>query len=371
MISLDDLTREPTEDETSQSVFNLLASAGFPVTAWQLGTPGRTLVELVGKFLSSLPLSIRQIAEMGLLSRSAGSWLTLYAQQRYGIDRAAAIFARGTLQLTNATAGTLTYDPQELIAASSTGKLFRNTGAISIAAGATASVTFEAEQPGYLYNVNAGSITKLATPHPGLTVTSPAIGTTGTWLTVYGADEESDDRLRTRCQGRWGELSLGSPDRAYQKWVLDASAQVTKVTVSTPGYGGIIRIRLAGPSGGVLSSVVDDVSDYLEGVTDGTLRRALCATLDIASASTLTIPITGTVTVSPGKIRTAKPAIEARLLAYFASIPIGGQVRAAQILEEIMVPAGVVDCALVTPAANIGLSTDQTAAASISLVYTT
>lgn len=371
MISLNDITREPTQDETSQTIFNLLGAVGFPVTAWQPGNPGRTFVELISKMLGSLPLSIRQVAEMGILARSAGAWCTLYAAQFYNVERQAAVFAVGTLRLANNSGSTKTYAAGELLATSSTGKLYRNVNAISIDDGDTLDDSWTAEQPGYAYNVNAGAITSLSTPIPGITITSPAVGTTGTWLTTYGAEEESDERLKLRCTGKWAEFALGSPDAAYTKWCLDASSQITAVTVSTPGYGGIIKIRLGGPAGGVPSSAVDAVNDLLDGTTDGRLRRALCATLDVASAVTLAIPVTGTVKVTKARKAAIPAEVETRLLAYFAAIPIGGEVKMAQIFEEIMTPVGVLDLTLLTPAVNVGLSADQKASLSLNLTYTT
>lgn len=371
MISLNDLTREPTQDETSQTIFNLLGGMGFPITAWQPGNAGRTLVELISKLLGSVPLSIRQIAEMSILSRSTGAWLTLYAAQFYQVERQSSVFAVGTLKLANNTGSTKTYVAGQLLAKSSTGKLFRNVAAFSVDNGATASVDWVAEQPGYSYNVGTGSITELSTPIPGISITSPAIGTTGTWLTTYGAEEESDERLRLRCSGKWGELALGSPDAAYTKWCLDASSQVTAVTVSTPGYAGIVRIRLGGPAGGVPSSAVDAVIDLLEGTSDGKLRRALCATLDVASAVTLAIPVSGTVKVTKARKAAIPAEVETRLLAYFAGISIGGEVRRAQIFEEIMTPVGVLDLNLLIPLSNVGLAADQKAKLQLNLTYTT
>lgn len=371
MLSLSDLVRVPTKDEVKQTTLNLLASFGFPVTSWQSGGAGRVLSELTGSLFTQLPLSVQQLAQSAFIESSSGDWLTLVAWQWYRIERLPNAITVGTLKLTNSTGSPITKQAEDLIARASTGALYRNTSTVTIPANSYITTEFQAEAPGYSYNVPATTINDLATPVPGLTVSSPAVGTTGTWITTLGADTESDESLRTRCKARWAELSYGPPVLAYEKWVREASNQVTKVTVDTPGYYGIVRIRLAGPLGAVSSGVVTAVSDYIDGVTDGKRRRALNATLDIASASGLTVPVTGVVTVKAKSKSKAEAQIVSNLVSMFANLPIGGEVIRHEIVEQIMGGEGVKDVSLTTPSVNVGLSPSQVAVLSYALTYNT
>lgn len=371
MLSLSDLVRVPTKDEVAQTTLNLLASFGFPVTSWQSGGAGRALVDLTASLFTNLPVSVQQIAQSAFLETSEKDWLTLVASEWYDVDRLPNALTIGQLKLTNSTGTPITKQAEELIARASTGALYRNTSAVIVPANGYLHAEFSAVAPGYSYNVPATTITELATPVPGLSVSSPAVGTTGTWITSLGADVESDESLRLRCRGRWAELSFGPPILAYEKWAREASNQVTKVTVGTPGYEGIVRIRLAGPLGAVESSVVDAVSDYINGVTDGKQRRALNATLDIQSAVGLTVPVSGVVTVRAKSKSKAEAQIVSNLVALFRDLPIGGEVVRHEIVEQIMGGEGVKDVSLTTPALNIGLSPSQVAVLSYGLIFNT
>jgi len=141
------------------------------------------------------------------------------------------------------------------------------------------------------------------------------------WISQAGADVESDDRLRVRCQDAWPTLSQTSstPAQALEGWALDASSQVTQALAQPDGtVPGQIDLYLAGPAGAVTADVVTAVDNACQphvGVSDS---------LVTASATTTTVAVAGKVYVKAGTVATAQAAGLKALAEYQAACPIGG-----------------------------------------------
>src|SRR5690606_26002806 len=142
---------------------------------------------------------------------------------------------------------------------------FTNTEAFTIPDGGSVQATVRAESAGSAFNVGNFTIQTLVTPLPGVTVSNPP-GSDGTWITVQGANEESDDSLRMRCRGKCMMIASRRPCNTYSFWALNASNEVTRVSVDArnPLGPGSLVVYLAGDDGPVSAEAVDEVDAALQ-----------------------------------------------------------------------------------------------------------
>lgn len=335
--TLEDLLAPQTSDEVLGVLLQRLAGQGFPVTTWQPGDMARTLLQLYAEGFADAGALLVAIASGGFVALSAGDWLTLCAKQVYGLDRTPALFTEGACVLAaTATSSGYTIVPGQLVAVSASGLRFFNTTGGNLAAGGTLSLTFQAETAGSAYNVSVGSITALATPLPGVTVSNPTIGTTGTWITSLGTDEETDASLEARCEARWPSLALVPTVDVFDLWAKAASAQVTRTKPLTDGaVAGQVDLYLAGSSGGVDAATVTAVQAYVDA------RILLTSTCVVASAVTEAIEVQATLYVRAGYEATAQAAAQVAVEAYISGSDINGTIYESDVVADLQNPTGV------------------------------
>jgi hypothetical protein len=211
----------------------------------------------------------------------------------------------------------------------------------------TLAIQVAAQSPGAAYNVPNNTITTITGGVlAGVTVNNPDPGT-GTWITSQGTDAESDSAYMLRCQQSWPSLGVGSPTAAYQLWsTLAEKAAGHTTTVSKTlvqqdtAIAGQINIYLAGASGSVAGSAVTDVTTYI------TLRVALPATINVASATNAVMTIGGQVTYYASVTTPAavQAAVNAALVTYIGSMAIGSDagITVKVSYEEVIAAIGSV-----------------------------
>lgn len=322
----------------------------FPATSWQPFSVPLSLVENDAAVSQDVYRLVSLIVAGGFTSTAAGPWLDLVAEQFFDLTRNPAVATQGYAVLTDAGgAGPFTISNNEIWALSASGLRFNSVGAYTLPASGTVTILLKAESPGASYNVGNNTIQKLVTALPGVTINNPDPGS-GSWITVQGANTESDQDLARRCRARWGSLGIGSPDAAYELWARTASASVTKTLarVSTT-VAGHVELYIAGTGGGVGPSVVTDVDNYVQP------RLPLCVTAEVQSATNEPITVEATVYVRAGYQAQAAIDCAANLTALFNDIPIGGTVYLSAIVEALMTPAGVRNVSVVDPVADVVL----------------
>jgi uncharacterized phage protein gp47/JayE len=354
-VALTDLIETRTKDEILTTLVGFLRLAGFPATAWQPGSVPRHLVETLASTGADTTALIRDIAKGGFLELAEGDWLTLLAASAYGEDRNAAVYAEGQIVLTDTGGAPYTFAAGDLVVESSAGKRYRNTTGGTLSASGTLTLNVIAESAGSTFNALTGSITSLVTAYPGVTVNNPAIGTTGTWLTTSGTDDETDDALRERCRAKWGSLGSGGSRDAYIYWARKASSQVTRVHVQEnyPSDGSV-GVFVAGST--VLpTTVVSDVQTYLD------TRRPLCVTATAYNCTAVTITLAGTVYYrATASEATVKTGVAAALTALASGrSPASGYVYRSEIIEAVMAVPGVINVALSTPSGDTAFAVGQ------------
>lgn len=378
-LSLAALLTPVTEQEALDLALSILDGLGFNVTSWQDGSVQRHLIQLLARLHSSLTITIQQIAEGGYNGLATGDWLTVLAESHFGNTRTAAVVTSGTFRL----ASTSTAPPQTITAGqlqiattatqSTNTVTYRNTTGGTLNPGGTLDLTFEAEVAGIAGNVPNNTTLYMWTPLVGVSVTNPPVGTTGTWISRTGVNEESDDKLTERNTSKWSTLSYAATDGSYKNWALAALSSIARVKVrsNNPFGPGTIDVVCAKASGGITgpytsaSTEAYTIYQYIEGLSDGVGRRPLNDVVSVNSASVKTIAVSGAVTVDAAyQATTTIAAIRQAVDDYFNALPIGGTIIPpastgvaifSEIVQAIAGLNGVIAVSLATPTANVAL----------------
>lgn len=369
-ISFSDLLKAKTAQAIYAEMLAGVAAAGVKVANWRTGGPYRTLLR-VGSVVAEQWYNVAQaFVASGFIDYATKDWLTLLCKSLFFEDRAPALFTAGTVTLTNAAgAGPYTVAAGGIIVATASGLRYRSTADVTVPASGTATIAVRAESPGSKYNVGANAIDSLITPTLlGLSASNPAAD----WIASAGADEETDERLRTRCKAKWGTLGTGSPAAAYVAWSFAASVETAKVGVNSNLHAGSfaaqwVTLILAGAGAPVSDQAVTDTIAYI------TPRIPVCTRLAVAKATTVTSSVAGTVYVRAAYNTAAtQGAIVAALDALAAATPIGGTVYLSKVIATIQdaVPGAVRNVVLSSPTADTSLTYAQVIGFSYTLAYT-
>ncbi len=316
--------------EARENILDIATGLGFNARSWQSGSIQRTFLEIFARVYADLSIGISQIAKGGYLYLAEGPWLHLKADSDYDNQVNLAVATQGTIVLTSAPlAPPHTIAIDDLVVSTESDITFRNKTGGTLNPGQTISLMFEAEVAGAGGNVAPNTITILKTALAGVTVTNPVLPSPATsWITRDGADQETDEELRTRCNTKWGTLGIG-PGMAYVHNARQASASVKRVYVdaTNPRGPGTLDVYLAGDSGPVSETIRQVVEDCLAGVTDGIDRVNTTADLEVAIPDAFAPAIAANVFILKQYDTPENRALITQARdAYVKRIPIGGDV---------------------------------------------
>lgn len=213
---------------------------------------------------------------------------------------------------------------------------FTNVSADTLVAGVAKAVLFESTLAGAQGNVGNGEIDTVSVDPLGDITCVNSAPSTGTWITSSGSDEQSDTLLRAECAAKWSTLGVGWTADAIEYLTLQAetSATITRVKVETNpgGVSGRVGVTVASAAGAVSGADVAVVQAYLDA------NRSLTSEIVVASATLLTVTITGVVYVPLAYVAAAQAAATRNLIALEGAVPIGGDDDAANAvqLEDIL-----------------------------------
>lgn len=372
--TLADLLDPPDETALTTTMLAALTSVGFPVTSWPSGGAGRTLVQAFARVLADALGLVGNVARGSLLDLapgtdpgSPGDWLTLFALSNYGLTRRAAASAVVKVRLAAASgAGPYTITPGQLWALSTTGRRYNsaNTGSVTVTAGpSTVDIELRAESPGAAYNLGLGAALTLETPLPGVTVLSiESSSGSGTAMVTAGTDQERDAALRARCRSRWATIGLQHTADAYDALArqvpsvgdpLVSLVTRTKVDDTNPRGAGTVNVWIAGEAGPLDAPEEAAVDAYLQD------RKSVTADLQVQNATA--VPVNVTATIYARNNSDASDEAEERVTNAINAVAIGGTVYRAQLLEELMTPAGVFNAVISSPTGDTALDPDEVA----------
>lgn len=328
VFTLAQLTTPLTRAEVEAKIYEVIALRGTSTTSWKPGAVVRTMITACAIILSAFSELTALIARSGFLELASKQWLALVAWYVYGVEKEYATFAAGEVTLTNAGGGIYTIDPGDLIVRNpTTGKQYRNTSPIDLAALATLAVPVQAIEAGSSSSSGPHTITEFLTPLLGVTVDNA--------LALVGRDDEEDPALRARCSEKLGSLSPMGPWDAYSYAARNATRPdgskvgVTRVRTVKDDSGNL-AVYVASATGAVPGTVGDLTSDL--GIVDEAVQRwaaPLCVTATTASAAPVAIPVSYQVWLYSSSGLTESEiadTIEARLIAFMSGQPIGGNI---------------------------------------------
>lgn len=365
--SVSDLITAKSADTLFGEGLAVAQTEGLPTTAWQPGSVPRTLLKADATALADLHATQAAIAKGAFLDDASGAWLTLHAASRFQVTRVAATFNEGTVVVTVASgAGPHTIAAAGLLVSDGVRRWrSTNTSAVTVTSASPTSFTVRAEGSGSAYDVSNNTITTVISPAlAGLSVNNPS----SSWVTLSGADEESDASVRARCRARWSTLGRGANLDAYAYWATTCpdAETITRAKV-VPGSGdGTLTIYVAQatavPAGGQVAAVQAWV-DRQKPVTD---------TVTVTAATAATVTVTGAVRFASATYDTteAHTAIENAVAAYITARSFGDTVDLGGLYHAIYAAApGVADVDLNLPLADTTLTVSQIGAASVTLTY--
>lgn len=329
--SLSSLITAMSKDTVLSSLLTLMRAAGFPTTSWASTSVPRSLLEVFAQSLAEYSATVAKVARSGFLSLAEDGWLDLLASEFFGLTRNAAVTTLGTWKIKDNGAGPHTLTSGAVWFSDSSGRRFVYVGPTqTLPLNTELDIAVQAESPGASWNILSSSTLSLVTSLPTVTVTNPPVGTTATWITTQGVNQETDAALRRRCLDKWSSIGAGVKD-AYVYHCKQASTQVTKVRAyeATPS-GGKVTVYVAGPDGALDGSVVSAVYAYLK---DG--RVPLCVTPIVYSVTNRIVPYSGEVTVAAANLEAVKAAIEAQVKDHETTIDIGGIVRVDDMITRV------------------------------------
>lgn len=346
MSSLSDLLTAPTRDAILALLLNGLKGRGLPVISWQPGTIPRHLPEREATFLESLAADIASIAASGLLAYCPdNAWLDLLTASAYDELRKPAVFAEGTVRLTDAGG----VGPVTIAAGTYWGSLadgtfrFKNTSGGTLPLNGTLDIAVRAESVGALYNLPNGVLSLLNPTIAGVQLsnagTDAASLARGSWLSVQGVDLESGDALKARCRAKWATLT-GLLDDAYRYWILSASPEVSRVRV-TSTVDGIVQAWFAGLSGPVSDTAAAAVQAVIAA------KKPLAIRVIATPCRARVSPVAGTLYLAPGADRTAATVAAQQAVQQLGrSLLMGDIVYLAALVEAVMSAPGAINCVL-------------------------
>lgn len=382
MISFSDLLSPVTKNEATQTILDIGTALGLPVTAWQSGRIGRTIVGIMSTIYSGATQVLVKVSASGFLDTATDDWLDLKVTSDYGVVLPEATFATGFITYTNSGGGVYDLIPgEEHYTNTSTGYGYTNTydaaiygplpGLKQLLAGASLTVPIAADIAGTASNATPGQITTLATPHLGVTITNAD--------PVLGRDELTDDEKRALAKLSLGAASPNGPQDAYEYFARTATradgapVNVNRVRVVPDPTTGVVAVYLASPSGAAISG---DVT-----VVDTRIQRyvtPLAITETTAAASEVTVPVTYTAwidTASGLSSGDAQTAIAAALASYFETFKLGGLSKTTGGATKLWIskvkaiiegaypanPAAIFEVTLTAPAADVALAVNEVA----------
>lgn len=322
-LTIDQLVTPVTEDQALETFLSELETLGLAARSWRKGGVARSILRVVAKTYSGFTQLMAAAIKSGFLETAEGDWLTLLAKYVYGVDRAEATFATGSITLVNAGGGIYSFNAQEVrFLRTVSGKTYAyvNVAAFTLNAGETKTISIQAVEVGSASSAAPGEINALETVLPLVTVSNAD--------SVVGSDAETDAELREACKNKLGALSLRGPRGAYAYAVREATrpdgsaVDINRLSVSPSSSTGVVTVYLASPSGTPSVADIGYVATSIENIArpDSVTANTVAATA-VPFTRTLTVWAKRTDGVSADDIKTL---VNAAIVTEVAAYPIGG-----------------------------------------------
>ena len=373
MFSLDEILTPADRDSVLTTLLAISASLGAATTSWGEGNPLLTMLTTDAQKSADLTLVAVEIAKGGFGELlPSDDWADLWAQSRFKATRVAATPATGLVNTTNSSASNYVLAIGDLIIAhTATGKTYRNQAAITILAGVGLNdILVAADEPGIASNAAPGTITTVVSSLVGVGVTNP--------LAFIGTDKETTPNLVTRARSKLGSFSPNGPKDAYDfaaktPELSPTSTPITRTRTVLDVATGTLTTYLATaagpPTGGDVAIVQTAFDQFVE--PWGANSVAVASTAQV-------VPVTYQAWVTGSQLTDAqiKTLVQSALIAWFASLDIGGYVIPPDtgaiypdVLEQVIgqakatdgTPIGILRVAVTAPTATVTMASNKVA----------
>jgi uncharacterized phage protein gp47/JayE len=317
MLTLEQIRTQLTEEEALADILEVLNAAEFELGAWQSGVIRASILRALAKFCVVCQAFADSLSRINFNADSTGTALKHYSRENWGNNYIEAKATEGWEKFTGGAVGPPHTIEVGKAVVSDGVRTFRNLEQFTVPQSGYIYAKIYAEVPGSAGNVPNGTITTMVTTYAGVTCSNAAYGSTGTWITKNGANEETEDALRARNSSSVGILSaLETLDDRYEyvarKAVVNARV---KVDSSNPRGPGTVDVYVAGAAGVAGSEDIDDI--------DAKIQAAKFGSVLTKAASAVSIDPVGTVYYS-GSFATASASVTSKLLDYINGLQIGG-----------------------------------------------
>lgn len=280
---------------------------------------------------------------------AAGEYLERHAALR-GLERRGAVRAEGTLRFSvDAPASADLAIPAGTVCATAGMARFETVAPAVLEAGQTAVETAaRAVEPGAAGNVPAGSVLAMAVPPVGVSRCVNPGPFTG------GAEAEDDETLRRRVMETYRRMPNGANAAFYEQGAL-SFPEVAAVTVIPRARGrGTVDVVVATPSGLPGAELLAELMGYFEArreiAVDVAVKAPTVRTVDVAVRA---VPAEG---ADPAAVRAG---VEAALRGFFSGARLSKDVLTAQLSGLVFTQAGVANCAVLSPAADLAVAAGE------------
>lgn len=239
----------------------------------------------VSEEMSKCYMALDAVPSMLFVDESSGGYIDLVGKQYCNITRRAGTKAICEMLFTG-TPGLVI--PENTAFLTPGGLSFRLAAQVTLGAHGIATGRLEAAEVGSVYNVDAGSISRMYVNLSGLTsyVNDDATG---------GTDNESDAALLARIQERVRRPATSGNGYQYRQWALEVAGVGNAKVVELPTGPGTVGITLVSSAYEEASSdIVDAVAAHIQE------ERPVGASVSVASATELEITVAAQVVLDQG-----------------------------------------------------------------------
>ena len=267
---------------------------------------------------------------------AAGAQLDLLAQER-GLSRKGASFASGTLTFSVASALWFAAEIPAGTVCSTAGAnpaRYVTTQAALLPQGSlSVEVPAQAQTAGAAGNVQAGTITVLATVPTALTAVTNAAAFTG------GEDAESDEALRARILASYAELPNGTNTAWYRQTALQVPGVDSVQVIPRSNGAGSVTLYLGGRGCVPSADTVQSVSGTLNAL------REIDVSISVQAASAVPVDVSVTVKAAPGaSVSDVKTACVLAVKNYFLGLGVGDPAVLSAMGAELFATGLISDC---------------------------
>jgi len=325
-----------------------LRARGFTPESWAETDYKRAITEIVAD-IRGIDEQVRaDLATMMSPDTASGPWLEMLAGGFFFITPTPEVTATIQLRLTDIANIARPPITSRIVAPwnpeGPEPLYYFRTAPTTIPKGGYIDVEFTAEEPGAVYNIPANSINSLTTPIPGVVVSSPPVGESGSIMLTVGRDKEGDASLRQAVTDKWSLLRRGWAKETIRALIREAMPKVTRTFIRDDNpLPGEAWAYMATPTGPITPSEVLAVYEYLR---DGVRKPVSNKPVRCFSATALGWFLEGRIYTN-GAPGVAKAAFK-RAFDYMYNYDLGAPVYRSR-LEDVMIdPSQGVQAAEIT-----------------------